>query len=169
MAVRAKATTNGSKAEQSLETEAQTEAGTEVGTTETDGSEGEPEAAELEATDSPAVGNDETETTAAEVEPEDTETSTTEATVVAPALTTPTPLSQQEAIAQVSTANHDLVTLLEPLLTSAVTQKRLAELMVRQIGLSNAEGEAWLLHVKRLLETKRKASQSLVRSLIDQA
>lgn len=83
--------------------------------------------------------------------------------------TAPTHLGKQEAIARVNTANHDLVTLLEPLLTTAVTQKRLAALMVSQIGLSEAEGDTWVFHVKQLLEAKRQAAQSLVRSLIDQA
>jgi len=75
-------------------------------------------------------------------------------------------LNQQDAISQINTANHDLVTLLEPLLTSVATQKRLTELMVRQVRLSEANGATWLSHVKRLLEAKGQASQSLVRSLI---
>ena len=174
MSTRTKTTTNGRARQEPAVTDAEITTGTEVQVQPLEEDlEGGLEGADTNKEPAEVLTDD--NDTEVEAGMEASATGCTESTAVdtdlatPPPVGTPTHLSKQEAIAQVNTANHDLVTLLEPLLTSAITQKRLAALMVSQIGLSEAEGDAWLAFVKQFLETKRKASQSLVRSLIDQA
>lgn len=75
-------------------------------------------------------------------------------------------LSQQDAIALLNAANHDLVELLEPLLNADPMQKQLEKLVAKKAGLTETEAAAWSQSVRQLLEDKKRASQSLIRSLI---
>lgn len=75
-------------------------------------------------------------------------------------------LSQQDAIALLNAANHDLVGLLEPLLNADPMQKQLEKLVAKKAGLTETAAAAWSQSVRQLLEDKKRASQSLIRSLI---
>ena len=126
---------------------------------------------EQEETKTPETAVD-TSTDAFESEAVTTDCLDLEGSTESPATTVvvPTPLSRQEAIARINSVNHDVIEVLLPLLSAGgATQKQLAALITRQLGLSESETAALLSHVKQLLETKKQAEGSLIRSLIAEA